>query len=167
VSDHKDTNPKDAAATTRLDLSLVPDSAVAYIALAFVEGDLKYGGYNWRAAGVQTSVYVAALRRHVAKYFNGEWADPKTKVPHLANALACLAVLVDSHEQRNINDDRPPVQDTAGLLARMEENVAHLQKVFPRKTARYRASRPEPAPGTVDGDMIWDGTEWHRQDPRP
>jgi hypothetical protein len=135
--DTKDTNPKDAAATTRLDLSLVPDSAVAYLAMAFTEGDLKYGGYNWRAAGVQTSVYVAAARRHIAKFFNGEWADPKTKVPHLANALACLAVIVDSYESGNLNDDRPPSQ-SAKLYAQAEELVAHLQEIFPRKTARYR-----------------------------
>lgn len=137
-SDTKATNPKDAQATTRLDLTLFPMSATIYGALAMSEGDLKYGGYNYREAGVQVSVYVAALFRHVMKYYNGEWADAKTNVPHLANAIACLAVLVDSIEHGNINDDRPPFQDTAGLLARMEEHVAHLQKIFPRKVGRYR-----------------------------
>lgn len=139
ASETKDTNPKDAAATTRLDLSLVPDSAVAYCALAFTEGDLKYGGYNWRVAGVQTSVYIAALRRHIAKYVNGEWADPKTKVPHLANAIACLAVLIDAHEQGNLNDDRPPRQSVE-LYSRFEEIVGHLQTIFPRKATRHRAA---------------------------
>lgn len=144
MTDTKATNPKDTAATTRLDLTLVPDSAVAYCALAMTEGDLKYGGYNWREAGVQTSVYVAALRRHIAKYFNGEWADPKTKVPHLANALACLAVLVDAHEHGNLNDDRPPAQ-ASGLYDRAEEIVAHLQTIFPRRTRRHREVK-EPVP---------------------
>ena len=138
ADDLKATNPKDAAATTRIDLSLVPDSAVVYCALAMTEGDLKYGGYNYREAGVQASVYVAALRRHVAKYTNGEWADPKTKVPHLANAIACLAVLIDGHEHGNINDDRPPVQ-SSDLYDRAEEIVKHLQTIFPRKAKRYRA----------------------------
>lgn len=137
MSDTKDTNPKDAAATTRLDLSLVPDSAVAFCALAMTEGDLKYGGYNWRVAGVQTSVYIAALRRHVAKFYNGEWEDPKTKVPHLASAMACLAVLIDSYEQGNVNDDRPPRQ-TASIYDRAEKIVAHLQQIFPRRTLRHR-----------------------------
>jgi hypothetical protein len=114
-------------------------SAAIYGALAMSEGDLKYGGYNFREVGVQASVYIAALMRHVYKYYNGEWADPKTKVPHLANAIACLAVLIDSHEHGNLNDDRPPVQDTAGLLARMEEHMAHLQGMYPRKAKRYRA----------------------------
>jgi hypothetical protein len=158
TKDTKDTNPKDAAATTRLDLSLFPASARAYGALAMTEGDLKYGGYNYRTAGVQVSVYYAALNRHMDKFFNGEWADPKTRVPHLANALACVAVLIDAFEQGNVNDDRPPVQDTSGLLAGMEELVAHLQRIFPRRHARHRAA---PA---ADGDgMIWDGTEWHHE----
>lgn len=139
MSDVKDTNPKDAAATSRLDLSLFPDSAVAYGALAFTEGDLKYGAYNWRDAGVQTSVYIAALRRHIAKYYNGEWADPKTRVPHLSSAIACIAVLIDAHEQDNLNDDRPPRQETA-FYAEIEENVKHLQEMFPRRVGRYRAT---------------------------
>lgn len=140
--DSKATNPKDQQATTRLDLSLFPDSAVAYGALAFVEGDQKYGGYNWREAGVQTSVYIAALRRHIAKYWNGEWADPKTQVPHLANALACIAILIDAHEQGNLNDDRPPTQDPA-FYANVEATVAHIQKLFPRRVERYRAKKQE------------------------
>lgn len=138
ASDSKATNPKDDAATNRLDLSLFPDSAVAYGALAFVEGDQKYGGFNWRVAGVMTSVYIAAARRHLAKYFNGEWADPKTRVPHLANALACIAILIDAHEQGNLNDDRPPPQN-AGLYDGFARVVEHLRAIFPRRTARYRA----------------------------
>lgn len=138
--DTKETNPKDAAATTRLDLSLFPDSATAYGALAMTEGDLKYGGYNYRMAGVCTSVYVAAARRHLAKFYNGEWADPKTRVPHLANALACIAVLIDGFEQGNINDDRPPAQ-VSTVYDEAQEIVAHLQHIFPRKVARYRAAK--------------------------
>lgn len=139
VPDTKPTNPKDAAATTRLDLSLFPASAVAYGALAMTEGDLKYGGYNYREAGVCVSIYDAALGRHMSKFMQGEWADPKTEVPHLANALACVAVLIDGFVQGNINDDRPPKQDMGKLYDEMQQAVAHLQSLFPRRAARYRA----------------------------
>ena len=87
-------NPKDRIATTRLDLSLFPMTAVVYGALAFVEGDLKYGGFNWRVAGVSVSTYVAALLRHVSKWYNGELEDNVTGVPHLASAIACLSVII-------------------------------------------------------------------------
>jgi hypothetical protein len=138
MADHKDTNPKDAAATTRLPLSLVPPSLRAYCALAMAEGDLKYGGYNFRAAGVMSSVYYDALGRHMDKWFNGEDADPVTQVPHLANAVACLAVLIDSIEQGNLNDDRPPQQNST-IYEWGQGIIAHLQKIFPRRTPRYRA----------------------------
>lgn len=139
----KDTNPKDRAATSRLDLSLFPATARAYGALAFTEGDLKYGGYNWRVSGVKASVYYAACNRHLDKWFNGEDYDPSTGLPHLANALACIAVLIDASECAKLNDDRPPSCDMGGILIRMEADVKELQKLYPngpeRKTEEANA----------------------------
>jgi len=137
LSDTKPTNHKDRAATTRLDISVFPDTAVAYGALAMTEGDYKYGAYNYRVAGVLASVYYSACRRHLGKWFNGEDTDPKTGVHHLANALACIAVLIDAIEANKLKDDRPPRVDLAGLLTRMEEDVARLQKLFPDGPGRY------------------------------
>jgi len=57
----KPTNPKDALAVSKLPLHLVPDTVKLYAALAFAEGAAKYGGYNWRVAGVHASVYRSAL----------------------------------------------------------------------------------------------------------
>jgi len=138
-SDTKPTiNAKDREATTRLGLSLVPPGLRAYCALAMTEGDLKYGGYNFRATGVQASIYYDAMGRHIDKWWNGEEVDPKTLVPHLANAAACLGIIIDGIEQGNIIDDRPPKQDVS-MFTRFESIVAHLQKIFPRRTPRYRA----------------------------
>jgi hypothetical protein len=137
MDDRKKSNPKDKIATTRLDLSLFPASARAYGALAMVEGDLKYGGYNYREAGVQASVYYAAANRHLDKWFNGEWSDQKTGVPHLASAIACIAVLIDAVECGKMFDNRPPKCDMALLLNKMEDKVAHLQKLFHDGPGRY------------------------------
>lgn len=124
----KPSNPKDAAAFDKAPLHLVPASFKAYTAMALAEGAMKYGAWNWRAAGVRSSVYVAALQRHMDKWFNGEEFDPETGVPHLANACACLAVLIDSKTQKNLTDDRPPRQrglpdlvnkETPGVLAKL------------------------------------------------
>ena len=82
-------------------------------------------------------MYKAALDRHMAKYYNGEWEDPKTRVPHLASALACIAVLIDGHEQGNLNDDRPPRQAMT-IYEEAEQIVAHLQEIYPRRAERYR-----------------------------
>ena len=134
----KDTNPKDRIATTRLDLSLFPATATTYGALAMTEGDLKYGGYNYRTAGVKASVYFAAANRHLNKWFNGEWADQKTEVPHLASALACIGVLIDAIECDKLNDDRPPKCDMDALLNEMERRVIHLQQLFPDGPERHK-----------------------------
>ncbi len=96
----KPTNPKDALAVSKLPLHLVPDTVKVYAALAFAEGAAKYGGYNWRVAGVRASVYRSALERHLAKWWNGEWADEKTGVPHLASIIACAGILLDANVGR-------------------------------------------------------------------
>ncbi len=139
--ERKDTNPKDAAATSRLDLSLVPSSAIAYCALALTEGHLKYGGFNWRDAGVQASVYLAACQRHLAKWTNGEEVDPHTHVSHLANAIACIAILIDAHECGKLNDDRPPRQDVGRVLEECKVVVEHLQSLYPEGPARHREKK--------------------------
>ena len=136
-SDFKPTNPKDRLATNRLDLSLFPDTAVAYGALGMTEGDSKYGGYNYRVGGVLASVYYAASRRHLAKWFSGEWADRKTNVPHLASALACVAILIDAVECKVLRDDRPPKADLDRLLVMSEQLVKHLHEIFPGGPARF------------------------------
>ena len=140
--DKKESNPKDTAATTRLDLSVFPATARAYGALAMVEGDLKYGAYNYRNVGVGASTYYAAAGRHLDKWYNGEEYDPKTRVPHLASALACIAVLIDGIEKRNWTDDRPPKVDLGDVLDRFQKVVEHLQNIFPRKTPRFTEKDP-------------------------
>jgi hypothetical protein len=141
--DDKPSNPKDRAAIHRLDMSLFPMSALAYGALAMTEGDCKYGGYNFRPAGVSVNTYVAGLLRHLAKFYNGEWDDAKTSVPHLASMLACVAIIVDGFEHGNIVDDRPPVQDTSGLLTKFQSVVEHLHRIFPDGPERYTEYKPK------------------------
>ncbi len=139
----KDTNPKDAAASTRLDLSLFPMSAIAHGAHAMAEGNLKYGGYNWREAGVLASVYVAAGMRHLFKFFNGQDHDPKTLVHELGSVMACCGILIDAIESGKLVDDRPPSQDMAAMLDRFEEKIKHLHTVFPpaKSPGRYTQKR--------------------------
>lgn len=135
----KATNPKDAAAFDKAPLHLVPASFKAYTALALAEGAMKYGSWNWRAAGVRASVYVSALQRHIDKWFNGEEFDPETGVPHLANAAACLAVLIDSKTQLNMTDDRPPRQYGLPDLVnkQLPDAVAGLREKFADKNPKH------------------------------
>lgn len=125
----KPTNPKEAAGAGRIPLHLIPDGPQAIISMAFYEGATKYGAYNWRASGVRASTYVSALRRHVSKWWNGENVDPKTKVHHLANAAACLIILIDAELQGKLNDDRPPKQDLDKLYNDLKSVQEHLTEL--------------------------------------
>lgn len=126
----KPSNPKDIIGSDKLPLSLVPGSTKAYLALGHLEGMLKYGYFNFREAGVRCSIYTDALERHLEKFKNGEWEDPITKVPHLANMLACLSIIVDAHECGKLTDDRPKSSPVASLIDRFAENVKHLKTLF-------------------------------------
>lgn len=103
----KPSNPKDIIGSDKLPLHLWPETATAMGCLGLLDGMLKYGRNNWRAVGVRPSIYVDALKRHVNAWFDeGEEMDPDSGLPHLAHALACLAIIVDSQATGNMNDDR-------------------------------------------------------------
>lgn len=146
----KATNPKDAIGATKLPMSWVPTAVTRYAALAFTEGALKYGRYNWRASGVRMSIYLDALHRHLSKLQDGEWCDgdhlgldadgnPQgTQVPHLASIIACAGIILDAWECDKITDDRPPPNDnTASDMDSRVEHVAYLKKLFAGYTPHH------------------------------
>jgi hypothetical protein len=102
----KDTNPKDVIAAGKLPLHLWPQTATIFGTLGLLDGALKYGRSNWRAAGVKATVYVDALNRHMTAWLEGEDVDPDSGMPHLGHGLACLAILVDAQAHDKLIDDR-------------------------------------------------------------
>lgn len=134
--DTKDTNPKDAIGSKKLPMHLIPGTAKAAMALAFLEGALKYGKYNWRVAGVRASIYLDAMQRHLEKFKDGEDCDPETGVPHLGSIMACAAILIDASVFEKLNDDRPPSGPVGEYIDSLQENVRHLQEFFADKNPR-------------------------------
>lgn len=129
----KPSNPKDIIGARKLDMGNVPDALVAGAAVALLEGALKYGRFNWRIAGVRASIYHAALRRHLAKWWNGQDCDAATRVHHLDNAAACIAILRDAEVYGKLTDDRPPSPKpdaTAELIDGAEAAGKHLRELF-------------------------------------
>lgn len=105
-----DANPKDLLGQKKADLSLIPMSASIYAALALDNGRAKYGRGNWRDKKVLASIYIAAARRHMDAWMEGEEVSDDTSnpaVPHLGHALASLCILVDAIEGSQLIDDRP------------------------------------------------------------
>lgn len=136
--DIKPTNPKDAIGAGKLPLQLVPGAFKAYTALGLAEGGFKYGIANFRATGVRLSIYLAALERHMLKFTNGEWADKNTGVPHLANACACLAIIIDAHTSGVLIDDRPPAQpQLSALIDDFATNIDFLKTLFADQNPKH------------------------------
>lgn len=99
-------NPKDIIGSTKIPISLWPEVASIYGCLGLLDGKGKYGRANYRATPVRASIYYEALRRHMAKWFSGEEIDTDSNIPHLAHALATLAILVDAKHANTLIDDR-------------------------------------------------------------
>jgi hypothetical protein len=137
----KDTNPKDSIGASKLPLHLWPQSATALGSLGLLEGALKYGRANWRHSGVRASIYFDACSRHLAAWFNGEDDSSDVGVPHLANALACLAILVDAEANGKLIDDRNHTPDSevnyASYVNYLTPFVEKLKERFKDKSPKH------------------------------
>lgn len=133
----KPTNPKDIVGSSKLPLDLAPDTIKAEVALAHLEGALKYGRYNWRIAGVRASIYKAAAERHLMKWWNGEDYDQTTRVKHLASVIACAGILLDAELCGKLTDDRPPRAPIGALIEQAEKTVKHLKDLFKDHDPRH------------------------------
>lgn len=133
----KDQNPKDAIATNKLPSHLVSPIVKAYQAISHFLGNVKYGAWNYRGAGARASVYKAALDRHVDAWWEGEENDPTDGTPHLANALACLGILIDAKHSAKLIDDRPP-----SLHVELAKVRADFEALMPKIRERYADKTP-------------------------
>lgn len=126
-----DTNPKDAIASAKPDLALVPPVALVLTAKVMELGAKKYGSYNWRSKKVRQMVYLAAALRHLCASLDGEDVDPESNQPHLAHVAACMAILMDASATGNLIDDRP-VKGAAGrLIEELTVKPAHKPAHIP------------------------------------
>lgn len=133
----KPTNPKDAIGSHKLPLHLWPEHVSALGSLALMEGALKYGRSNFRAIGVRASIYVDALRRHIAAYWEGEDADPDSGLPHLAHALACIAILVDAQAAGRLADDRAYPGGHRAAIDGLTPHVKRLKEKYQGRDVKH------------------------------
>lgn len=134
----KPTNPKDLIGSSKLPIHLWPETATSLGCLGLLDGMLKYGRSNWREAGVRVTIYVDAARRHLAAYFEGEDVDPDSGLPHLAHALACLAILVDAGAADKLVDDRAyRGEGYRDLVTELTPHVERLKDKHADKTPKH------------------------------
>lgn len=129
----KASNPKDIIGSTKPTFGTVPQTFHALLGAAWLEGALKYGRHNYRVVGVRASIYYDAAMRHMNKYWEGEWTDPDSGLPHVVKAASCMGVILDAFVCGKLEDDRPPAipldfwkdleKTTKAILARVPNPV--------------------------------------------
>lgn len=137
MSELKPSNPKDLVGSGKLPLHLWPVTATALGSLGLLDGMLKYGRSNFRAVGIRASIYYDAASRHLNAWFEGESVDPDSGLPHLAHALACLAIIVDAEAAGKLNDDRMHPGGYRGLINDLTPHVDRLKAIHAGKNPEH------------------------------
>lgn len=137
-ADSKPSNPKDAIGDAKLALHLVSPIVKCYQAIAHWLGNVKYGAWNYRAGGARASVYVSALHRHIDAWWEGQEVDPVDGTPHLANAMACIGILIDAKHSGKLTDDRPPSREAELVKVRAE-----FEALMPKLREQYKDRDPK------------------------
>lgn len=106
----------------KVPLAFIPPASIIYEGQALSVGAKKYGPYNWRELPIQAMTYIAANQRHILAYLDGEDIDPECGVPHIGLAKACLGILADATELRNLIDNRPKKGRAGSLLRELAAN---------------------------------------------
>jgi len=117
-------NPKDRVGAGKPPLHLIPPAAEILESVVMGLGARKYGEFNWRSSKVRATVYIAAAKRHLAQWLDGQDDDPESSVSHLAHARACLGVLLDAIATGNVIDDRPSAGPAAELIQKHTKAVS-------------------------------------------
>jgi len=165
----KASNPKDLIGVRKVPIfSVLSMRVLARVALALLEGALKYGRHNYRCIGVAASVYVDATARHMALFWEGEDIDQESRagLHHIDKAIAGLMVLRDSILMGNWVDDRPIKQADGDWVTKGNATASTLVDAFPNPVQPYtelgRQEQPSPKQ-VVDTLRTWDNTAAERK----
>lgn len=130
-----DTNPKRQFGLASIPLHLWSPLASAYGSLGLYNGSLKYGRNNFKATPVEASIYIAAAKRHLEAWSEGEEYDPADGVPNLGGVLANIAILLEARAAGTLVDDR---QMGTGYLKERE----HLKEIMKNVTEIHKDKNP-------------------------
>jgi hypothetical protein len=123
---YADNNPKSAVARLKPGIHAVPFSALLHLGAAMADGKRKYGLTNWRGNEVAASVYVDAVFRHLAAWWDArEEVAPDSLVHHLGHVMACCSIILDAQATGNLIDDRPAV---AGKFSTVVDEIIERTK---------------------------------------
>jgi hypothetical protein len=100
-------NPDDVAFTSGIKhdqgkprFDLIPALAESEIAKVLAYGADKYSAENWRFVENAGSRYLAAAKRHINQWQQGEIEDKESNLHHLAHAITGLMFILELELER-------------------------------------------------------------------
>ncbi|PTX49087.1 hypothetical protein IQ03_02438 [Gemmobacter caeni] len=125
-------NPKDQIGVRKWrHIVSVPMTVLWEVGIGMMEGAMKYGRHNYRAAGVRASVYVDAAMGHIGQWWEGEDTDADSGLSHITKAICSLIVLRDAMIQDMLVDDRPPRGNLDKVRSDLQKAVDALFEKYP------------------------------------
>ena len=91
----------------KVDISLIPTTALRGVAKVFEYGAKKYAPFNWAADGPTTEwrrTY-SSMQRHLYSWLECEDIDPESGLDHLSHACTKLLILIE-HQKHKEMDNR-------------------------------------------------------------
>lgn len=122
-------NPKQAVGDTKIPIHLFPQAAVYMGALGNLDGELKYGRNNWRAAAIIYTTYLNAIKRHCDALLECEDEDPDSGLHHLCHVLASAGLLADAMQCGTLVDDRNYVPDEGSWRKFVNKLTPHVKRL--------------------------------------
>lgn len=123
-------NPKQKFGDKKPPLRLLPLSAQLEQNIAHLDGNLKYGPFNWRENPVEANTYINAALRHIQLYAAGENRTRDTGVHNLGAVMACCAILIDAARHGTLIDNRHYSEVECDMLEEFEKDVEYLKQRY-------------------------------------
>ena len=115
----------------KLRYDLLDDQAMDEMVAVLTYGAVKYEPNNWRTVKDARARYVAALRRHLSDYLQGEHTDDETGLLSLAHAACDVHFLLALELHQGHRDSLP-------------ERLRGALEVASRLRAERLAAKPSP-----------------------
>jgi hypothetical protein len=106
-----------------------------------MDGAGKYDPYNWRANKVIASIYIAACKRHLDLWFEGQRLAEDSGCHHLGHARACLGILLDAETTGNLIDDRPVTEGSVEAYAAVLKEIEGLIPAMLERHKKFHADK--------------------------
>jgi len=129
---------------TKIDTTLVPYALVCAAAAGFNHGAKKYAPYNY-LKGLSKAALIGSIERHTWAIKAGADIDADSGLPHLCLLASSVAMLVESHTQEVILEDRdvdlpvPVKYDVEGVAKKFKKHAdkghaahSHVPSTDPR-----------------------------------